>query len=98
MSYGLLLSVGIGDSVMAPPGVIRPILLPPELVNHTLPSGAEVMPFGWLVCVGMGYSVIRLLAWAGPAAIPMRTATDKTAPTPRGNLMPSSLLIPTLVA
>src|SRR5450631_149297 len=37
--------VGIGNSVMVPPGVMRP-MLPASSVNHTLPSGPFAIPMG----------------------------------------------------
>src|ERR1700682_528405 len=38
--------LGIGNSVTAPAGVIRPILPTPASVNQMLPSGPAVMPSG----------------------------------------------------
>ncbi len=46
MSRESLRVVGMGNSVMRPPVVILPILLPSPSVNHRLPSGPAVMPFG----------------------------------------------------
>ena len=56
MPKGELLAVGMGNSVMTPEGVIRPIL-PARSVNHRLPSDPVVMPEGELLAVGMGNSV-----------------------------------------
>ena len=44
MPKGLLLAVGMGNSVMTPAVVIRPILLPSYSVNQRLPSGPAAMP------------------------------------------------------
>ena len=41
---GWLCAVGMGNSVNAPAGVIRPILLDQDSVNHRLPSGPAVIP------------------------------------------------------
>ena len=41
---GSLDGVGIGNSVTVPAGVIRPILLPSNSVNHMFPSGPAAMP------------------------------------------------------
>src|SRR5579864_3147677 len=57
-----LLKVGKGYSVIAPPVVIRPILLPapmlPYSVNQSAPSGPAVIPWGEDWAVGSGNSVI----------------------------------------
>src|SRR5208282_2619215 len=58
---GWLLAVGIGNSVIVPLGVIRPILLASDSVNQRLPSGPVVIPWvglSWLLAVGIGNSVI----------------------------------------
>ena len=47
-----LLAVGILNSVMTPPVVIRPILLPSCSVNQRAPSGPGVMPDRPAVVVG----------------------------------------------
>src|SRR5437763_1797773 len=46
--------VGIGNSVIAPAVVIRPILLPLSSVNQRLPSAPAGAPRTWPVAVGMG--------------------------------------------
>src|SRR6266545_1983522 len=48
---------GIGNSVMVPVVVIRPICLLPNSVNHSAPSGPAVMPRGELLRLGMANSV-----------------------------------------
>ena len=48
------MTVGIENSVITPDAVIRPILLPPNSVNHSAPSAPAVMPKGWLLAVGIG--------------------------------------------
>src|SRR5207248_1326175 len=48
MPWGKLFAVGIGNSVIVPVDVIRPILLPLDSTNHMLPSGPSVMPMGAL--------------------------------------------------
>jgi len=45
-------------SVMAPLGVISPILPALNSVNQMLPFGPKAMPFGWLLGVGTLYTVI----------------------------------------
>src|SRR6188474_1124408 len=57
ISWGALGLVGIGNSVMAPAVVIRPILCPFSSVNQSAPSGPAVMPAGRLTGVGTGNSV-----------------------------------------
>ena len=46
IATGSLSGDGIGNSVIAPLGVIRPILLPASSVNQTLPSGPGSHPAG----------------------------------------------------
>ena len=48
---GLEAAVGIGYSVTAPPGALRPILLAADSVNQTAPSDPSVMPVGLLLAV-----------------------------------------------
>src|SRR5215813_694015 len=50
------MSPAIGNSVITPPVVIRPILLALS-VNHRAPSGPSVIPEGSPDAVGTGYSV-----------------------------------------
>src|SRR3954470_13869047 len=57
MPQGWLLAVGMGNSVTKPAGVIRPILLPENSVNHRLPSGPARILTGALLGVGIAYSV-----------------------------------------
>src|SRR6266446_1323425 len=57
MLPGKLLAVGIGNAVIAPSVVIRPILLEAASENHSAPSGPGVMPVGRLP-VGSWNSVI----------------------------------------
>src|SRR6266853_1428943 len=52
------LGVGIGNSVITPAVVMRPILLAFCSVNHRAPSGPVVMIWGSLLAVGIGNSVI----------------------------------------
>src|SRR5271166_4101563 len=57
MLIGALLAVGMANSVMMPPGVMRPILLPNtgfSSVNQRLPSGPAVIPVGVAFAVGSG--------------------------------------------
>src|SRR6266446_2892876 len=81
MPAGLLLCVGMGNSVIVPADVIRPIRLTPFTsapvsVNHRLPSGPVVMPVGLLLSVGIANSVIA------PAGVirPMRLTPLASAP------------------
>src|SRR5215471_21814047 len=57
MLFGRLAGVGIGNSVMTPSGVIRPMLLPRASVNHRLPSEPAVISQGAERGVGTGNSV-----------------------------------------
>src|SRR5258706_70471 len=57
MLKGKLLAVGTVNSVMTPPVVIRPILLPLCSMNQRAPSGPAVMPRGKLPAVGTGNSL-----------------------------------------
>ena len=40
--------MGMGNSVMDPPTVILPMAAPKYSVNHRFPSGAAVMPRGYV--------------------------------------------------
>ena len=46
--------VGMGNSVITPPGVIRPIPFALSSVNQMLPSGPAVTPYGIEFAVGTG--------------------------------------------
>src|SRR5947209_4726475 len=70
--------VGIGNSVMAPYGVMRPILLPPFSVNRRLPSGPVVMPYGPPL-FGIGNSVMAPAGVILPT-LPPSTSTNHTLP------------------
>ena len=90
MTAGVLDALGTVNSVIAPPVVICPILLPTLSVNQRLPSGPATIPAGELPGVGMTNSmtspagVMRpiLLAVAsvnhrlpsGPSAMPVGVA------------------------
>src|SRR5262249_29288755 len=54
---GSLFPVGIVNSVMLPPVVMRPILSPKASVNQRAPSGPLVIPHGKLFVVGIENSV-----------------------------------------
>jgi hypothetical protein len=56
MPTGPLKAVGMGNSVIPPEVVIRPIL-PDCSVNQRAPSGPAAMPLGWLPSSGTGNSV-----------------------------------------
>src|SRR5262245_37465904 len=93
MPWGSTKGVGMGYSVMAPWGVIRPMLLPKVSVNHRLPSGPVVIPLGELPTVGMAYSVIRWAACAvGAAAITHPVASDTSRSTGVLRMTPSTLV------
>src|ERR1700733_8680559 len=62
--------VGTVYSVIAPPVVIRPILLPLYSVNHNAPSGPAVMPSGLLPLVGTGYSLMSVTLMDAVAGLP----------------------------
>jgi hypothetical protein len=47
-----------GNSVIAPVGVMRPILLPSNSANQRLPSGPAVIPFSMLLADGTPNSVM----------------------------------------
>src|SRR6266508_1293912 len=68
------MGVGIGNSVMTPEVVIRPISLG-DPVNHRFPSGPAAIPTGRLLVFGSGNSVI---VWA--AAGRARPASASVAP------------------
>jgi hypothetical protein len=61
----------MGNSVTAPPGVIRPTLLAPASVNQRLPSGPSVIPEGRLLAVGIGYSVTAPAGVILPTLLPL---------------------------
>src|ERR1700730_12397682 len=46
MSKGELLGVSAGYSLIVPEGVIRPMRLTPDSVNHRLPSDPAAIPLG----------------------------------------------------
>src|SRR5260370_1243125 len=70
MPKGRLPLVGMGNSVMIPLVVIRPMLFPEDSVNQTLPSGPSVMPKGALLGAGSGNWVMApTLAQAGEVVI-----------------------------
>src|SRR6266567_3173634 len=79
--HGSLLAVGIGNSVMAPVVVMRPILLPPvpDSVNHRAPSGPDVMPKGSLPAVGRKNSVMVPAVVIRPILLPC-TSVNHSAP------------------
>ena len=52
IAKGALLGLGIGYSVMAPAVVMLPIWPALDSVNHSAPSGPEVIPRGPLLGVG----------------------------------------------
>jgi hypothetical protein len=56
IAKGSLKAVGAANSVIVPPGVIRPILFARSSVNHRFPSGPVTMPTGELIGVGMANS------------------------------------------
>src|SRR5438874_817067 len=87
-SFGPLLSVGRGISVIVPVGVMRPIWLlvhPLELethsVNQRLPSGPAVMPPGELLAVGIGNSVMMPAGLGVDAAVRGITGCEPHAAT-----------------
>src|SRR5207302_2039334 len=57
MPLGLLLAVGIGNSVISPSLVTRPIWLAGPSVNHRFPSGPAVIQNAPPDAVGVGYSL-----------------------------------------
>jgi hypothetical protein len=57
MLCGRALAVGIGNSVIVPLVVMRPILLPVCSTNHRLPSGPSVISCRLLFAAGTGNSV-----------------------------------------
>jgi len=71
--------VGIGNSVIAPAGVILPILF--ASVNHKFPSGPEVIAFGLPPVVDMLYSVkafagLNVAEWIALDGIPLAVAVN----------------------
>src|SRR6266567_3085786 len=79
--HGSLLAVGIGNSVMAPVVVMRPILLLTLLisVNHRAPSGPTVIPRGPLLGVGTGNSVMLPVVVMRPILLPV-SSVNHSAP------------------
>src|ERR1700686_299935 len=69
---------GVEDSVTAPGGVMRPILLA-ESVNQSAPSGPATMPPGLLAGLGMGYSVIAPAVGMRPILL-RTTSVNHNAP------------------
>ena len=60
MPSGPAPGVGIGNSVISPRGVMRPILLAAFSANQRLPSPPTVIPIGVAFRVGRSNSVKRL--------------------------------------
>src|SRR5260370_38534255 len=87
MPSGSLGVVGIGNWVIAPLVVIRPILFPEDSVNQTLPSGPRVMPKGALLGAGGGNSVMGpTLAQAGGGVILHKKSSGVPGTTSLGKL------------
>ena len=88
---GTLNSVGIGNSVIAPPVVILAILLPPGAtsVAHSAPSGPSVMAAGELA-PGRLYSVIAPAVVIRPI-LPGKFSQNHSAPSGPG-VMPEGVL------
>src|SRR5439155_905810 len=76
---GALEAVGTRNSVMAPAGVIRPILLPESSVNQRLPSGPAVMLSGALPVVGTANSVTVPVRVIRPILFPL-SSVNQTFP------------------
>jgi hypothetical protein len=72
-------AVGRGNSVIAPPVVMRPILLPSFSANHSAPSGPAAMPIGELDAVWIGNSVIVPLVVIRPMLFPL-SSVNHSAP------------------
>jgi hypothetical protein len=60
MPKGWLPAVGISISEMLPPGMIRPILLTPNSVNHAAPSGPGAILRGSALPSGRKYPKLPL--------------------------------------
>src|SRR5215467_9852404 len=67
----------MGNSVIVPLGVMRPILLPSSSANQRLPSGPAVMAIGVPGEVGMGNSVIVPLGVMRPILLPSCSANQR---------------------
>ena len=81
--------VGTGNSVIAPAGVMRPIL-PARSVNQRLPSGPTVMPSGVAFAVGIGNSATSVpVVVTLPILLPLYSVNQRlpSGPTARP-LMP----------
>jgi hypothetical protein len=65
--------------LMAPAGVIRPILLAAasNSVNQRLPSGPGVMPYGRLPEVGVEYSVILPTGVIRPTLLTLNSVNQR---------------------
>ena len=80
MFLGLLLAVGIVNSLVTTPAVvIRPILLPLNSVNHSAPSGPAVIAKGALPAVGMVNSLKLPAVVMRPTLLPP-PSTNHSAP------------------
>ena len=67
IARGMLFGVGIGNSVIVPSGVIRPMRLPVCSENHMLPSDPSAMIRGELFGLGSGNSVRPVPSGLHPA-------------------------------
>src|SRR5215470_12323358 len=95
MPAGLLASVGMGNSVIAPAGVIRPMWLTPfvsapDSTNQRLLSGPLVMPCGRLSVVGIEVSVIVPSVAMRPILLP-KNSVNHNAPSGPGVMLAGPL-------
>ena len=80
-TLGALLFVGIGNSVIVPLVVMRPILLPCSSVNHSAPSGPNTIDHGRGIrlLVGRANSVMAPVVVMRPILLP-KNSVNHSAP------------------
>ena len=90
---GPLLAVGVGKSLGAwVTGLMSPILLMANSVNHILPSGPAAMSSGPLLAVATGYSLIACVAVVIRPIKPAFCSVNQSAPS-GPVVMPASPLL-----
>src|SRR5207249_3579589 len=77
---GPLAGVGMGNSMIAPETVIRPIMLPENWVNQRFASGPPVTPVGTLSGVGIGNSAKSPEVVTRPILLPPKDSVNHRFP------------------
>ena len=78
---------GSSNSVMAPSGVMRPILPAARSVNQRLPSAPSMMPIGRASLVGSGNSAKAPLAGSKQPILLLPLSQNQSCPPPLGAMM-----------